>query len=195
MDEQQYREYLDGDSDLSALYRQGDSPQPSAGADATILAAAREKTGSSTRDLLGRLTTRLAVPAWPLPWVTAATTAGLIALAATALLESGSPDTTDPVASGMPAPIPAPATGASVTTSATAAAPAPTPPAADTVKTANEPGPIPSPPPDTPGSRLAEMERLLQEGRQDEARVLFYLFRERYPSHPVPEDLLTRLGM
>ena len=42
---------------------------------------------------------------------------------------------------------------------------------------------------------LRRIESLLEDGLQDEARLDFYAFREQYPNHPVPEDLLGRLGM
>ncbi len=50
-------------------------------------------------------------------------------------------------------------------------------------------------PPASAEAWVAEIEALLEHGRQEEARIGFYVFREQYPYHPVPEDLLKRLGM
>ncbi|MCP4042540.1 MAG: hypothetical protein GY731_11395 [Gammaproteobacteria bacterium] len=50
-------------------------------------------------------------------------------------------------------------------------------------------------PPASAEAWVAEMESLLEHGRQEEARFGFYAFREQYPHHPVPDDLLKRLGM
>ena len=42
---------------------------------------------------------------------------------------------------------------------------------------------------------LQEIDRMLEAGLPEKARVHFYAFRQHYPYHPIPEDLLERLGM
>ena len=50
-------------------------------------------------------------------------------------------------------------------------------------------------PPPSAEAWLASIDKLLEEGLQEEARVAFYAFREQYPNSPLPEGLLQRLGM
>ncbi len=42
---------------------------------------------------------------------------------------------------------------------------------------------------------LNKIEQQLKAGKQTDARNLFYSFRELYPNHQIPDDLLSRLGM
>ena len=61
-------------------------------------------------------------------------------------------------------------------------------------------GPIPDGAADGDGPNSAEVwlrkiEQQLKDGKQDDARKLFYGFRQLYPNRKVPDDLLSRLGM
>lgn len=194
-----------GDARIAALYGAGATEEPSPATDAVVLAAAREALQRrSPWDRLAGL-----VPVTPAGRAALAL-AGIAGMAVLVVMlqPRGQPTTTPRDVAVQQASPPAPASAASTATASTtakpdagnppasapvtAAAPAPPP---RTIKARVEPPAPPPPPARDARSKLAEIERLLADGRQEEARIGFYAFRERYPNHPVPRDLLQRLGM
>ena len=211
----EFESFLKRDSELSKIYREGAVEEAPDVLDAPILAESREATRTRSSWF------RLRLPAAPFTgaqWLVPLSTTAVIALAIGLVIMRPSPEF-DPV--HIPpgqtpvldsSTLPAQDVRLPQSTKENASDTAPPQPkfdvlpdlSADLFRTGGvaEPSEATSEtegakksPLDPPTEWLMEIDRLLESGRLEEARIGFYAFRERYPSHPIPDDLLARLRM
>lgn len=190
-----------GDQRISALYRQGRDVEPPAAVDERILAASCRAVGTRPR-ALGPFSSR-----WPIPVSVAAVL--LIAIAVVPLMTRETQQDIGSTVGGsrqeaapqMEAPAREPAAGRSDAPAlqerrtnglshkqrlAEPVAPASEPASEETTPRAAR---------EAAESTLARIAKLIDEGRLEQARREMRAFRQAYPSHPVDDALLRRLGM
>ena len=212
--EDEFENFLKRDTELSRIYREGAVEEAPDALDAPILADSREAIRTRSRPLRLRLP---AVPFAGVRWFVPVATTAVIALAIGLVVFRPSPELdavyTLPGQAVMDSPI-LPARDPRSPRSTERNGPETElpelkpdvlqEPGVDLFKTGAAAGQSGTtseiegtkhPSVDSPAEWLMEIERLLESGRLEEARVGFYAFRERYPYHSVADDLLARLRM
>lgn len=169
----QLEDYLDGDSELSRLYRTLEQPEPPADLDRKVIAQARNSL-ASTRQHKGRL---------PRGWVLTASTIGVLALSLTVVLQISSPPNVDPAAeTPEPASVATPAAEGPRTGGTGRVAPGafgvPAKPSEPAGPALDYPG---------PDEWLAAIETLREAGQHEEAAEELKRFKLAYPGYVIGE--------
>jgi hypothetical protein len=200
-----FDEELDEFKDLSALYRQGAAEQPSQELDASILAASREPIPQHHKSpWLEFVNNLFRAKYWPA--ATAFATVILVTVTLNIQMPVAEPDTlltappiekqkiqaSEPIEIALPNSPQTPSiTQPQETESKFLKARMPN----VEIETLTEQGAADGDGPNSAEVWLRKIEQQLKDGKQDDARKLFYGFRQLYPNRKIPDDLLSRLGM
>ncbi len=223
--DQQFDDYLKQQADLSNIYRQGASEAPPGELDARILAASRRPVPQQSKSALGEILIGLFhTKYWPAATALAAVVLVTLTvnmqmpvsepgnkLTAPAGKEQEIQTTESLDVARQPSPqapvIPQPQAPETIETARQSPPQAPAMPQPQVtqlqkarIQRADFKAPAGKAITDQAGPESAEVwlqkiEQQLRDGRQQEARKLFYAFRELYPDKKIPDDLIARLGM
>ncbi len=196
----QFNDYLRQHSDLSDLYRQGAAEEPSRELDTQILSESRKhvvpQPGTSSGEFLRGV---FQLKYWPA--ATAMVAVVLVTVAVNIQVPMPEPGVIHNSPPGKVQQIPTtelPETDRRQPTHTTGST---LPPATDAqalkagIPIVTIKAPSGTADPEPAEIWLQKIEQQLADGRQEDARKLYYAFRELYPGKKIPDGLLSRLGM